>query len=55
MWLKLLFSAFLVGFFVLGGLKCNNAADARLEMIHTDKEIHEQSSLQLKNISYVAS
>ena len=55
MWFPLLFSAFLVGFFALGGLKDNNAAEAHLKMIHTAKEIHEQSCLQLKNISYVAS
>lgn len=41
--------------FALGGLKGNNAAEAHLKMIHTGKEIHEQSCLQLKNISYVAS
>lgn len=55
MWFPLLFSAFLAGFFALGGLKDNIAAEAHLKMINTDKEMHEQSCLQLKNISYVAS
>lgn len=55
MWFKLLFSAFLVGFFALGGLKGNNAAEAHLKMIHTGKEEHEQSSLQLMNMAYVDS
>ena len=41
--------------FALGGLKGNNAAEAHLKMIHTDKEKHEQSCLQLKNMAYVAS
>lgn len=55
MWFPLLFSAFLVGFFALGGLKDNIAAEAHLKMIHTDKEKHEQSSLQLMNMAYVDS
>ena len=54
-WFPLLFSAFLVGFFALGGLKDNIAAEAHLKMIHTDKEKHEQSSLQLMNMAYVDS
>ena len=55
MWFPLLFSAFLVGFFALGGLKDNIAAEAYLKIIHTGKEEHKQSSLQFMNMAYVAS